>query len=95
MVRSRHELIGLDGTTLRDERWKVTPLRTRSAEGVAALARAKERLASMDFVGITPRFGESLELLDATLGLQLTRYCSCNVNPFARHAAADGDLRAR
>ena len=67
------KLIGLDGTTLKDERWKDAPLRATSAEGRAALARAKARIGALDFVGVVRRFDESLDLLDDTLGLRLRR----------------------
>ena len=52
------------------------------AEGRAALRTAKKRLANMDFVGLTSRFVESMELLSWTLGIPLNQFCSCNINAF-------------
>ena len=80
------KMLGLDGATLKDDGWKTAPLLARAAAGRAALARAKRRLAALDFVESSPA-SASRSTCSAALGLRL-RYCACNVNPFARHAAA-------
>ena len=45
------------------------------------LDRAKRRLELMDFVVLTDRFAESMELLRHALnGPPLDAFCSCNIN---------------
>jgi len=46
------------------------------------LELAKRRLTALDFVGLSSRFDESMELMAWNLGFSLQRFCSCNVNQF-------------
>ena len=57
------------------------PLRD-NIKGRAVLARAKARLDSMDFVGLTERFTDSVALMSWQVGIPLESFCSCNLNPF-------------
>ena len=57
------------------------PLRD-NARGRLVLERAKARLDSMDFVGLTERFADSVALMSWQVGIPLESFCSCNLNPF-------------
>lgn len=58
-------------------RWGV---RSNTAEGRAMLQLAKQRMATMDFVGLTSRFHDSITLLSWWLGLPpLNVTCSSNL----------------
>ena len=61
----------MDGTVLQNDTY-----------GRSVLELAKQRLSSMDFVGITSRFSESMELMSWKLGIPIPRYCACNINMF-------------
>merc|ERR1719198_1213849 len=50
--------------------------------GRAMLARAKERVARVDVLGLTEQFDASLQMLERALGLPIDDVCACNVNPF-------------
>ena len=51
------------------------------AAGRLMLARAKRRVELMDFIMLTDRFAESMELLSYALkGPPLDAFCSCNIN---------------
>lgn len=60
-----------------------------NARGLAMLQRAKQRLDHLDFVGLTSRFDESMEVLAWKLGIPSKRYCACNVNLLKSFAAHD------
>jgi hypothetical protein len=81
--------VSTNGNSYRLSTDESTVLRS-DARGLAALELAKHRLENLDFIGLTSRFDESVELLAWKLGIPLGRYCACNVNllkPFAAHNA--------
>lgn len=49
-------------------------------EGRAMLKLAKERMDEMDFIGLTARYMDSIELMAWRVGIPLSRICSCNIN---------------
>ena len=62
-----------------------------NARGLVMLQRAKRRLDHLDFVGLTSRFDESMEVLAWKLGIPLKRYCACNVNLLKSFVAHDSN----
>jgi hypothetical protein len=57
-------------------------LSNKSLTSDSILALAKQRLKEMDFVGLSSRFMESMEVMSWKLGIPLYHMCSCNLNPF-------------
>ena len=55
---------------------------TKDRKGREMLERATQRMAALDFVGLTSRFTDSMELMSWQLGIPIQRFCSCNINAF-------------
>jgi len=74
--------IGSKVSTKHSDNFSEERLLRNDTHGRNVLDLAKRRLSSMDFVGLTSRFGESMEIMSWKLGIPMSRYCSCNVNMF-------------
>jgi len=73
--------VSLNYTILNDRSLRQ-PILSHTLEGKEMLELAKQRLLNMDFVGITSKFMESMEVMSWKLGIPITQLCTCNVNPF-------------